>query len=149
MRLRAPPARGIAGFDITPMIDVTMLLIIFFMMTSQFAQAVRRPMDVPKERGGEQVNAKRDLMLVDLLGPGRYSTVGQQMDLAELLKRVSAEMKRTGGPEGRLELVIRADRQSPAAELNRLASGLAGMGMRSWRLATAGDGAGGAEGGGP
>lgn len=142
MKLRAPPERGIAGFDITPMIDVTMLLIIFFMMTSQFAQAVRRPMDVPKERGGETVNAKRDLMLVDVLGPGKYATVGQQMDLEELLKRVGAEMKRTGGPEGRLELVIRADRQSPAAELNRLASGLAGLGMRNWRLATSTDGGG-------
>lgn len=142
MRMRAPAPRDIAGFDLTPMIDVTMLLIIFFMMTSQFAQAVRRPMDVPRERGGELVNASRDLMLIDVLGPGKYATVGQQMDLAGLLRRVSAELKRTGGPEGRLELVIRADRSSPAAELNRLAAGLAGAGVRTWRLATAGEGAG-------
>ncbi len=142
MKLRAPPERGIAGFDITPMIDVTMLLIIFFMMTSQFAQAVRRPVDVPHERGGERVNQKRDLMLIDVLGPDKYATVGQQLDLPGLLKRVGAEMKRTGGPEGRLELVVRADRSSPAAELNRLASGLAGAGVRNWRLATAGESAG-------
>lgn len=137
MKLKAPAPRGIAGFDITPMIDVTMLLIIFFMMTSQFAQAVRRPMDVPKERGGEQINTKRDLMLVDVLGPDKYATVGQQMDLAGLLERVKSELRRTGGPEGRLEVVVRADRQSPAAELNRLAGGLAGLGVRNWRLATA------------
>lgn len=148
MKFRPAPPRGIAGFDITPMVDVTMLLIIFFMMTSQFAQAVRRPMDVPKERGGESVNVKRDLMLIDLLGPDRYVTVGQNMNLKDLLTAVSTEMKRTGGPEGRLELVIRADRSSPAAELNRLANGLTGIGMRTWRLATASEGGGSDAGGG-
>lgn len=148
MKLRPPKPRGIAGFDVTPMVDVAMLLIIFFMMTSQFAQAVRRPMDLPKERGGETETPKRDLMLIDLLGPDRYSIFGQQMDLPGLLGRVGAEMKRTGGPEGRLELVIRADQRSPSAELNRLASALTKMGIRTWRLATAGEAAGSGAGGG-
>lgn len=142
MKLRAPAERKLAGFDVTPMIDVTMLLIIFFMMTSQFAQAVRRPIDVPRERGGERIDSKRDLMIVDVLGGGRYATAGQEMELAALLERVAAEMKRTGGPGGRLELVIRADRESPSAELNRLATGLAGAGLRTWRLATAPEGGG-------
>lgn len=139
MKLRAPAPRGVAGFDITPMVDVTMLLIIFFMMTSQFAQAVRRPMDLPKERGGEAVNTKRDLMIIDVLGVDRYATLGGPMNLDELLQTVGTEMKKTGGPDGSLELVVRADQASPAAELNRLATALAGIGMRTWRLATSGE----------
>ncbi|MFN7440054.1 MAG: ExbD/TolR family protein, partial [Phycisphaerales bacterium] len=39
-----------AGFDLTAMIDIVLLLIIFFTLTSQFVQTLQRPMPLPAER---------------------------------------------------------------------------------------------------
>ncbi|MEC9372838.1 MAG: biopolymer transporter ExbD, partial [Planctomycetota bacterium] len=49
----APDHRGerIPDIDITAMIDVVFLLIIFFMTTAQFVKMTRAEVDLPRETG--------------------------------------------------------------------------------------------------
>ena len=129
-----------ATFDLTPMIDVVLLLIIFFMLSSQFAQAERRAIDVPREAGEQVPKDSADLVIVDIDGPDRYFVSGAKMNLAGVAAAMEREMKQRAAGALPLDLVVRASRNSPAAELNRLAEALAKVGVRTWKLATAGEG---------
>lgn len=142
MKLAIPKKMDEAHFDITPMVDLVLLLIIFFMLTSQFAQAERRQMDLPREKGASSQEESKDLIVIDVDGGGKFHVFNRRMDLEQLAVMIEGELKRRGDPEGRLDLVVRAARTSTAAELNRLADTLARLGVRTWKLATSAEGAG-------
>lgn len=142
MRLSRSKSIPEPAFDLTPMIDVVLLLIIFFMLSSQFAQASRRPVDVPREPGESSPSESPELTLIDINGPDKYWVVGHEVTLAELTAMIQADLKRRG-TAAPPEIVIRADRASPAAELNRLAEALTKVGVRTWKLATVNPGSGG------
>jgi biopolymer transport protein ExbD len=129
-----------ASFDLTPMIDVVLLLIIFFTLTAQFARTQQRPMDLPREKGEKDVEAKPTMLVIDMDKAGRLSVLGTSTELPALTRMVEGEVLRAG--EG-LDLVVRADRQCPAAHLNRLAEALASVNIRNWKLATSSEGTGG------
>ena len=128
-----------ATFDLTPMIDVVLLLIIFFTLTAQFARTQQAPMDLPREKGEKGAEEKPAALFIDLNQDGRLSVLGTETDLPNLTRMVEGEIARTRKGED-LDLTIRAHRECPAAHLNRLAEALAGVGVRNWKLATAGEG---------
>src|SRR5262245_52061090 len=123
-----------ASFDLTPMIDVVLLLIIFFTLTSQFARTQQRPMDLPREKGEKAASDKPASLVIDMDKDGKLSVLGMDSDLASVTRMVQGEVLRVG--EG-LDLVVRAHRECPAGHLNRLAESLAGVDVRNWKLATA------------
>lgn len=128
-----------ATFDLTPMIDVVLLLIIFFTLTSQFAKTQQAPMDLPREKGEKATQAKPAELVIDLRKDGTLSVLGVQTDLPKLTRMVEGEVLRVG--EG-LDLTVRAERTCPAVFLNKLAEALAAIGVRNWKLATASEGGG-------
>ncbi|NEQ50166.1 MAG: biopolymer transporter ExbD, partial [Leptolyngbya sp. SIO3F4] len=55
----------------TPMIDVVMLLIIFFLVTYQFSQSIRTPLELPRQEGQKLENQDNSGdIVVDLLANG-------------------------------------------------------------------------------
>ena len=137
MRFGRPRLATEASFDLTPMIDVVFLLIIFFTLTSQFAKTQLEALDLPKEKGAKLDKAQQSTVFVDLRTDGRVSVLGVQSDIPAVAKMVQGEVLRLG--DG-LDLVIRAERNCPSQHLNRLADALAGVGVRAWKLATSGEG---------
>lgn len=135
-----------AGFDLTPMVDVVMLLVIFFVLSSQFAQAVRKALSLPTEAGEAPGVMKPETLIVDIERDGTMSSGGQRLDREGLLATVRTQIRLAGAPEA-VDLVVRADREGPAVHLNRVAIDLASLGVRSWKLATAGEGVTGRDGG--
>lgn len=131
------------GFDLTPMIDVVLLLIIFFMLTAQFAKTVGEPMDLPREQGETAATAEDATMVIDLSREGVITVAGERMTAPTLLQRIAEDLRRTNRQAGDVEVIIRADRLAPAAHLNGLATELARLGIRAWRLATASEQGGG------
>ncbi len=137
MKFGRPRLATEASFDLTPMIDVVLLLIIFFTLTSQFAKTQLEALDLPKEKGAKAESAQQATIFIDLRADGRVSVMGTQTDVPSVAKMVQGEVLRVGD---RLDLVIRAERKCPSQHLNRLADALAGVGVRNWKLATAGEG---------
>jgi biopolymer transport protein ExbD len=128
-------------FDLTNFIDVVLLLIIFFMLTAQFAKSEQAAMDLPKEKGDAPVAIGSATLVIDMDRSGGLSMLGHPADLAEVKAAVeSAQAQPAAGSPLGLDLVVRADRSCPAAHLNRLAEALAGMGVRTWKLATESEG---------
>jgi len=133
------PDTSDASFDLTPMIDVILLLIIFFMLSSQFASTELRPVDLPQEAGmaapSETATAR---MVIDVARDGTYSVMGDPMPLDDLGRRLAAVHAAPGLRHS--GIVVRADRNAPAGALNRLAERLAASKVANWSLAVAGDG---------
>lgn len=137
MNLKRPRKRSRLRMDMTPMIDVVLQLIIFFMYTSQFTSMTRTPLDLPKEAGDQSEAVEQTSIVVDVRADGQLIVEGQEVDLARVADMVLVEIDRAGGSPAATDLLIRADRSAPAAYVNRLATELAALGVRSWKLATA------------
>ena len=128
-----------ASFDLTPMIDVILLLIIFFMLSSQFATSELRPVDLPHQPGAtppsESAAAK---LVIDVDREGRYSILGEELTLESLSARIAASQGGTGTRHS--GVVVRADRTANAGALNRLADRLAASKIANWSLAVSPEG---------
>lgn len=140
MRFRQPKPIPEAGFDLTPMIDVILLLIIFFMLTSQFTRSNQMAVDLPREKGEPTQPDAPAAVIIDLNADGSMRLAGEPMEFDRIVQMVNADAKQARSTGATVELVIRADRNCPAAHLNRLTSALSLAGVRTWKLATTSEG---------
>jgi biopolymer transport protein ExbD len=97
-------------------------------------------MDLPKEKGDAPASAGAAALVIDMDRSGGLSMLGHPADMAEVTSAVQSALAQPGGSPLGLDLVVRADRSCPSAHLNRLAEALAGMGVRTWKLATQNEG---------
>lgn len=118
--------------DLTPMVDVVLQLIIFFMYTSAFTQFVRAPIDLP-EQPGEGGEATADLVL-DIDDTGAWSVDAQPVTPTRFAELVRLETNRLDLPPEAFDVLIRADRDLSSHHLNAAAASLAEVGVRRWRL---------------
>ncbi len=133
LRNRAKTDR-VLPVEITPMIDVVFLLIIFFMTTAQFARMTRAEVELPREPG-EQQRAEEAGLVINIQRDGQIIVNEQAVTLAELVGLVDAERARTGGGSA-MKLLLRADRQANAARLNEVVIHLQQLGIHTARVAT-------------
>jgi biopolymer transport protein ExbD len=123
--------------DITPMIDVVFLLIIFFMTTAQYALLTRAELDLPREKGEQREAAEEAGLVINITREGQLIVSGRNVDLRELEEIVWMEIERDPErPAQQLKLLIRADRHASAARLNRVVEVLRPLGVGAARLAT-------------
>jgi biopolymer transport protein ExbD len=125
-----------ASFDLTPMIDVVLLLIVFFMLSAQFASVDLRPMDLPRERGADKMAESASTVVIELGRDGSLSIHGDPVAMGDLAEAIVGPGGGGGGEGARPGIIVRADRACPASHLNRLAELLATLGVRDWRFAT-------------
>lgn len=130
----------VRGFDLTPMIDVVLQLIIFFMFTSQFGRISRTTVDLPVEPG-EKAPEVLPSLVIDITSTGAYVIDERQLAFDRVLAVVGREIDRHGSPE-QVVILIRPDRTATAGSLNRLADEMARLGVRRWSIATQAEGGG-------
>lgn len=122
------------------MIDIVMLLIVFFTMTSTFSRSEQKPLDLPQERGSPAVPDDRHTIFLDVDKDGMITTLGEPVDLAQLAATVRGNRAADADDQGdMMDIVVRADRACPSVHLNRIATELLKGGVRRWKLATAPD----------
>jgi len=120
--------------DLTPMVDVVFLLIIFFMTTAQFARLTRAELDLPREPGEEGVVEHDSALVINVLRTGEIIVDAREVSLQGVLSMVSGEI--ASGRNEHVEVLVRADLAAPSDVINAIAEGLTERGVRSWRLAT-------------
>lgn len=134
--MRLPPTTNEeASFDLTPMIDVILLLIIFFMLSSQFAQSEMRPVDLPREHGQKNPSKPTTKIIIDMDREGNLRVMGRNVSIDEL-DDVIVVPEPKPGEASEVDVIVRADRSASATHLNRLSETLVGLGVGRWRLAT-------------
>jgi len=124
--------RGVLELDMTPMIDVTFLLLIFFLVTAQMAARARSGVQLPVEPGESRLQAGEEGLVVVVEADGLVR-VGERVVTPETLVELARQAvgRGSGAPP-----VVRADRAAPAAALNAVTRSLRQGGASGFRLAT-------------
>jgi biopolymer transport protein ExbD len=131
------PGERVRSIEITPLIDVVFLLIIFFMTTARFALETRADLDLPRERGEQQETAEEAGIIINIDGDGAIIVDRERISLEGLERIVTAEVNRLPGRNAQsLKLLIRADRGGNTARLNEVVARLRKLGVGAARLAT-------------
>ncbi|MCK4873957.1 MAG: biopolymer transporter ExbD [Phycisphaerales bacterium] len=119
------------GIDITPLIDVVFLLIIFFMTTAQFVKMTQADLDLPKQAGDEEVTDERSELVINISQDGMYIVDGRSASLETVVRKVAFELAYTRAENERIRIMIRADRRAHTGSLNSLIAELSELGVRN------------------
>lgn len=110
-----------AEMDMTPMVDVTFLLLIFFMVTASFAlqKSKQLPKPEPKEEGAQsrsfqELEDNPDYITVHIDGSGAYRVVTADWDRdafseSEMLRNLREARQGVAGGKVPTRLMVRAD----------------------------------------
>jgi biopolymer transport protein ExbD len=121
----APDDEMITGINVTPLVDIVLVLLIILMVTAAFAASKAIPLDLP-ERGSGPSEGR--VLAITLDASSQLSLDGEPITWAELERRARA-LARTGrGPQA----VIHADRASRHGEFVRLVDTLREAGIRRY-----------------
>ncbi len=95
----------ISGINVTPLVDVTLVLLIIFMVTAKIIVSRGMPMDLPKAASGEEV---QQIFSVELTVDGKTMIDGKVVKDDDAVGKL-AKTAREKNKE--LRAVIRADRK--------------------------------------
>ena len=98
--------------DLTPLIDVVFLLLIFFMVSTTFERESVLKVDLPEASTVEEREELPDTLELVIDGDGRMFLNDQRL-LDSNANTISAAMEQLAGERRDLPLVLRADRQTP------------------------------------
>ena len=110
MRFRRQP-REIEGLNLTPLIDVVFLLLIFFMVSTTFTKETHLSIDLPEAQG--QPSAERAEQVEILISAeGDYSVNGQGL-VNNRTSTLRAALAEVSDGDNQRPLVITADAKAP------------------------------------
>ncbi|MHB0956518.1 MAG: ExbD/TolR family protein [Pirellulaceae bacterium] len=121
-----------AQMNMTPMIDVVFLLLIFFMTVSQVSEINRERLELPRQQGSD--DQKPAVLTINVNQSGQLIIGGTIYPLADLISLVADELARLGDDPSRLTVVLRADRRAASAIVNRTVNALARLDIRNVRI---------------
>jgi biopolymer transport protein ExbD len=123
-------------FNITPMIDVVFLLIIFFLVASYFVRSEQsREVTLPDaDKGQLEEQSRQNRLTITIEKNGSLSIGGQLLSKASVIERIQ-ELRRDDGPPP--ELRIRADRDARFIEVRQLIEHCAANGIHNIQFAVA------------
>ena len=133
MRLSKHRRNKSAEMDMTPMIDVTFLLLIFFMTVSQVSSSNKTQLELPKLKGTE--DQKPSVLTVNVTEPGELIVSGREYSISEFVSLVNRELRRVGDDPNLLGIVIRADQRGTSAGVNSVVSALNKLQIKRVRIA--------------
>ena len=138
MRLvRRSADRNDFGIVVTSMLDINFLLIMFFMMTAQFQRETSALLNLPQERGEDEVQPDEAGLVINVRANGEIIVSGHAVDLTELRRMVDVQVRNLAAGDARnLKLMVRADRDARSTDLNRVISMLHDQGVGTIRIAT-------------
>ena len=146
MRVPSNLSRGSPGFNMTPMIDVVFLLIIFFLVSSHLArQETQLELDLPDAASGEppkEDEARRVVVNVlnDAPPEARIQIGGNVMTEDQLIDVIRYESRRAESNREDLEVRIRSDRRVPYRVIEPIMVACARAGVWKVTFAVAGGG---------
>lgn len=100
----------ITGINVTPLVDVMLVLLIVFMVTSTYIVQQSIQVQLPKAATGENTPKVKNLAFV-LDKSGAMFLDGQPISLEDIAVRVQAE--KSADPNVQLQALVAADKETP------------------------------------
>lgn len=120
------------SMNITPMIDIVFLLIIFFITVSQLSEAKDEPVELPQIKGAEE--QKPSTITINIDQNGEVKVMGETRTVPELLNLVANELEAKGNQPSLLTIVIRQDKRGSCETINQVMVQLKDFGINQVRL---------------
>ena len=129
---------ALGKLNLTPMIDVVFLLLIFFLVATKFEEQ-ERALDVvlPQASEAMPLSSKPKELFVNVSREGRYIVNGQQLDDAALL--IALQQAAANNP-GRQTVIIRGDKRCPLQFVVSVMNLCNKARIRDYRVTTEGGG---------
>lgn len=134
MKFRRSLRRADPGVDITPLIDVVFLLLIFFVVTTSFTRDTRLVIDLP-EAQGETAELPPELIEIRVDLQGAYAVNGRALADASLDTLMRALQDSSGG-NLTTPLLISADAQTSHQAVVTAMDAAARLGFSRLNIAT-------------
>jgi biopolymer transport protein ExbD len=128
-----------AGIDLTPMLDIVFIMLIFFIVTSSFIREAGITVQTPSADTAE--NQPRGNILIAVDANGEIWMDGQQVDVRSV--RAAVERMRVDQPDS--SVVVQADRDARSGLVIRVMDQVRLAGVMDVALAATATGAGGAR----
>ncbi len=134
MRARSviPPQHSTARVNVTPMIDVVMVLIVFYLLVGQLALERRASIVLPRTATGVVESARTDPIVIGIDREGACTLNGEPVGIERVENRVAGMIARDAGTPVRL----RADRDAPYGVVRPVLERLRGLGLGKVELVT-------------
>ena len=133
MNLR-PRRRDEPSIDLTPLIDVVFLLVIFFMVSTTFLKEADFKIDLPQS-SQQPAPVKQDRLEIAIDAQGRYF-VNDQAVTGTDIEALKSALEETAGTERDLPFVIRADGKTPHQAVVTAMDAAGQLGFRHLAIAT-------------
>ncbi len=138
MRLSRSRSPRPLGMNMTPMIDIVFLLIIFFMTVSQITQSLDEPINLPNV-GPDGQPLESVSITINLHADGRKVIAGQKFEMKELIRAVRKELARVDNQGDQVRILIRCDQDCPGRYVNELTQELGKTGISRVRVSVQGN----------
>ena len=128
-------AKPDSGINLTPLIDVVFLLLIFFMVTTTFTRETRMLITLPEADGEALVSEQQVVLELVVSRDGSYSVNGQNLINGDI-KTIMAALKEASEGNKDIPLMITADAQSTHQAVITAMDAAGRLGFESLNIAT-------------
>ena len=106
---------GITGINVTPLVDIMLVLLIIFMVASNYIVKEAIEVNLPKAATGEEVNSENKSIAIILKKDGRIFLNGELSTTDQI-----AKASKTLSKEKNAQAMIAADRGTPHGEVVKM-----------------------------
>lgn len=125
-----------ASVNLTPLIDVVFLLLIFFMVSTTFTRETQLKLDLPEAVSGEQVE-DRDIQQIELtISATGDIAINDRTLVAPGFETLKTALQRESAGDLSLPLIITADAQTPHQSVIMAMDAAGQLGFTRLRLTT-------------
>lgn len=135
MRIRDDRAQDEPEINLVPLIDVILVLIIFFVITTTFDARSTLQLQLPNAKGEPTADQTRSLSVL-INAEGRYF-VGDQEVLRTDIDALKQALTVAGGNDRARPVLLRADARTPHQAVVTALDALGQLGFRTISIATA------------
>ena len=122
--------------NLTPLIDVVFLLLIFFMVSTTFTRETQLKLDLPQAASGERVENRAVQQLELTIAASGEMALNERTLLRSDLQTLTAALQKESGGDTLLPLVITADAQTPHQYVITAMDAAGQLGFSRLRLTT-------------
>ena len=120
--------------NLTPLIDVVFLLLIFFMVSTTFEQQSKLKIDLP-EASATATEQNQDAVVIGIDAKGRYFINDRQLVNSQI-GTLKAALQKTIGDHKDTQLILRADAKTPHQSVVMAMDAAAQLGLTRLSIAT-------------
>ena len=120
---------GITGINVTPLVDVMLVLLIIFMVASNYIVKEAIEVNLPKAASGEEINAENKSIALILKSDGRLFLNGELSTI-----KAVGEASKALAKEKNAQAMIAADRGVPHGEVVKLIDLIRVNGLTSFAI---------------